>query len=414
MTRGKDLYSVILLDKAREILAGLPGPNAVEVVEVKQAAGRILAETVLSPESLPAWARSNMDGFAVRAADTYGASEGLPAFLDVIGSVAMGEAPQIEVGVKQAVGIATGGMLPDGADAVVMVEYTEPAGSGIEISRPVAPGENVVQPGEDFAAGEAVAEAGTELHASNLASLHAFGVLNALVGAKPKIYIVSTGDELVSPEIHPKPGQIRDINTTALAASVEEDGGVVVGQARVGDDRQALSQILTDAVARADVVIVSGGSSVSTHDFTAESIDILGKPGVLAHGVAMTPGKPTIIGYAQDTFIFGLSGHPSAALVVYNVLIKPLLWRLQGGREIDYERKRRFLAATLDRNLVSKSGRTDFIRVSLREDAGRIMATPIFGSSGLIMTLAKADGTIEVPDFKEGLSKGHEVVVELW
>lgn len=411
---NKDLYRVVTIEVAKRQIASHAKLTGPEVIDVSSALARISSGQVASPEDLPAWPRSNMDGFALRAVDTHGASESLPAYLDVIGSVAMGEASDIIVAGKQAASIATGGMLPSGADAVVMVEYTEPAGDGIEVTRPVAPGENVVQIGEDFKAGKTIVTQGSELTPSIIGAMHALGVTTVEVYKRPNVFIISTGDELVSVDEKPRPGQIRDVNTTTLSASVVRDGGIVIGTARVGDDAVKLNATLRQAVEVAQIVLISGGSSVSAHDYTSTAIDSLGQPGVLVHGVSMSPGKPTIIGAVQDTLIFGLSGHPGAALVVYEVFVRPLLWEMQGGRFDDWLIKKQIVRARLDRNLVKKSGRTDFVRVRLYKQDEEWLAEPIFGSSGLIMTLTKSDGVIVIPDYNVGMHKGQEVEVELW
>lgn len=414
MRENKDLYSVISLDEAfTRLRANLPQAGK-ETVKVAEAADRIAAAEVVSPEDLPAWPRSNMDGYAVRAADTHGASEGLPAYLEVVGSVVMGAGVSLSISERQAAQIGTGGKLPNGADAVVMVEHTERAGSGIEITRSVAPGENVVQVGEDFAKGRIVTPAHKEMTPAHLGALHALGIMEIEVFKKVRVYVISTGQELVSPDEVPLAGQIRDVNTTTLISSVIKDGAQFVGNTRVGDDYGRLLEALETAARIADIVLVTGGSSVSAHDYTAQAIESLGRPGVLAHGLSISPGKPTIIGAGGGSLVFGLSGHPGAALVVYHVLVRPILWLAQGGMIEQLVSKRSLVKAKLERNVVSKNGRTDFIRVKLEDKKGELTAIPILGPSGLIMTLTSADGIIKIPDYNEGLRQGQEVEVELW
>ena len=317
-----------------EVLAGFRPARRTRVEHVTpgDALGRVPAEGVRAPHDLPGFARSTVDGFAVRAADTYGASEGLPGYLDVTGAVAMGRAPDVAVGPGGAVVMPTGGMLPQGADAVVMVEYTQEAMPGtIEVVRPVAPGEGLVRADEDARAGGELLPAGRPLRAQDLGLLAAAGVAEVAVHGRPRVAIVSTGDEVVPAMTeHLEIGQVRDATAPALAALVREAGGEPDLRGIVADDRAALDRVLREAVATSDVVVVSAGSSVGARDETASVVAGLGGPGIWAHGIAIRPGKPTLLADCGGVPVIGLPGNPRSALVVFRLVGMPVV-RLVAG-----------------------------------------------------------------------------------
>ena len=312
-----------------EVLAGFrPGRRTrVETVPLADARGRVPAEPVAAPHDLPGFARSTVDGFAVRAADTYGASEGLPSPLDVIGAVEMGRAPAISAAPGSAIAMPTGGVIPDGADAVVMVEYTQEAMPGtIEVTRPVAPGDGLVRADEDARAGGELLGAGRPLRAQDLGLLAAAGVTQVRVHARPRVAIVSTGDEVVDPSTaRLEVGQVRDATAPALAALVRDAGGEPDPRGIVPDDRAALDRALRDAVASSDVVVISAGSSVGARDETAAVVAGLGGPGIWAHGIALRPGKPTLLAECDGVPVIGLPGNPRSALVVFRLVGMPLV-----------------------------------------------------------------------------------------
>ena len=397
----------------------LRGRSDTEQITVSAALGRIVAADIFSPLDLPPFARSVMDGFAVRAQDTFGATDGLPAQLTIIGEVRMGEAAAVTVSAGQAAKIPTGGMLPSGADAVVMVEHThsfmvsevEPWGTGIiEVARSVAPGENIVGVGEDLKQGELLLAAGAHLRPQDLGALAGVGLLDISVYRKPRLGLLSTGNEIVPPENEPAPGQIRDINSPALAAAAQALGAEVRFFGIVKDIRDELRAKLREAFAATDLVILSGGTSVGIEDMVAECIAELGPPGILVHGLNIKPGKPVIIAVAHDKPLFGLPGHPASSLLTFDLVVAPLLRKMTGAPERPHPR----VKALLSRNLPSAPGREDFYRVKLEERDGRLCAVPLLGKSALISTLLHADGLLHIPAEKEGIYQGESVEVELF
>mgnify|MGYP002682297421 FL=1 len=387
-----------------------PGPRVTQQAPLLDAAGRLLARDVVSTVDLPGFARSTMDGYAVRAADTFGASDSLPALLTVAGEVGMGEVAQIDLPKHSCVRVATGSMLPAGADAVVMVELTEEIDdTTMAVLRPVAPGENVVAADEDVARGEVLLRGGRPLREHDIAALAAVGMLDVEVSARPRVGIISTGDELVDVGETPAPGQVRDMNSYALHAAVRLAGGLPKLLGIVRDDYAGLVQAMHDALPRVDMLIVSGGSSIGTRDFAREAIDGLGKPGVLVHGVAVKPGKPTIIAVADGVPVFGLPGHPVSCLTVFRLLVEPAIARWMGGKLV-----RRELSARIGANVAGAAGREEYVSVRIARRDGETWADPIFSKSALISGLAGADGVLRIPAGTEGVQKGDAVTVLAW
>jgi molybdopterin molybdotransferase len=382
--------------------------TAVEPVALERAFGRVPATPVTAPADLPGFARATVDGYAVRAADTYGASESIPALLTVVGSVRMGDADSALVGPGQAVAIPTGGALPEGADAVVMVEHTQaPLDGAVEVVRPVAPGEGLVRADEDAAAGAALVPAGRALRAADLGMLAAAGVTALPVHARPRVGILSTGDEVVPPATaEPAAGRVRDATAVALAAMVTAAGGEPELRGIVRDDRAALTAALGAARDDCDVVVVSAGSSVGARDETAAAVAALGGPGIWCHGLAIKPGKPTLLAECEGVPVIGLPGNPRSALVVFRLVGVPVV-RLVGG--VTAPPPDPTVHATLTRDLPSAAGRLDVVPVRLHE--GR--AEPLFGASALLSVLAAADGLVVVPEPETGLAAGSGVEVVL-
>jgi molybdopterin molybdotransferase len=382
--------------------------TAAERVALEDAHGRVPAEPVRAPHDLPGFARSTVDGYAVRAADTYGASEGLPSYLDVAGAVAMGRAPDVAVGPGRAVTMPTGGVLPDGADAVVMVEHTQEAMPGtIEVVRPAAPGDGTVRADEDARAGDELLPAGRPLRAQDLGVLAAAGLTTVRVLARPRVAILSTGDEVVPPQTPaPAVGQVRDASAVALGALVREAGGEPELRGIVPDDLGALAAALRDAVDTCDVVVVSAGSSVGARDQTAAAVAGLGEPGIWAHGIALRPGKPTLLADCAGVPVIGLPGNPRSALVVFRLVGMPVV-RLVGGMTDPPPEPT--LRARLERDVPSAAGRLDVVQVAVRDG----VAHPLFGASALLSILTAADGYVVVPDEATGLGAGAEVDVTL-
>ncbi len=383
-----------------------------ERVATSDALGRVTAEDILSPEDLPAFPRSAMDGYSVRSRDTFGATEGLPAYLEVVGEVPMGRAAGIRLGPGQAARTYTGGMLAEGADAVVMVEYAQVVDeSTIEVLRPVAPGENVVQVGEDVRRSGLVLPAGHVIRPQDIGGLLALGITHLSVARRPRVAIVSTGDELVPPDATPGPGQVRDINTYTISAQVARCGAVPVPVSLVRDDYEAQRVAAEEAKERGDIVVFSAGSSVSTRDMTAEVIASLGRPGVLVHGISIKPGKPTIVAVVDGKPAFGLPGNPVSAMVVFDLLVRPTIYLLMGCQGPPPWPAVR---ATLLRDIGSVAGREDYVQVRLVHKDGALWADPVFGKSNLVYTLVRADGVVQVPLDRGGLYAGEDVEVRLY
>jgi len=407
------MFNVVTPEEARRTFCAHLTPIArVERVPVAGALGRTARQDVHSPMDLPAFARSTMDGFAVRAADTYGASEGVPAYLTVIGEVLMGRPAGLSVSGGEAALVHTGGMLPDGADAVVMVENTQQVdATTIEAVRPMAPGENVIQVGDDVRRGELLVGAGRWLRPQDLGGLMGVGVTQVAVTPRPVVALISSGDEVVPPESEAAPGQIRDINTHTLSALVALAGGIPLSLGIIPDDRDALLEAARRGLEGADMVVITAGSSVSTRDLTAQVIAALGEPGILVHGVAARPGKPTILAVAGGKPVVGLPGNPVSAMVIFDLLVTPALYLLTGCADPP---GRPAVIAHLARNVASTAGREDYVQVKLEERDGKRWAVPVFGESNLITTLMRADGTVQVPLDKLGLSEGEAVTVTLF
>ncbi len=380
---------------------------------LSRAAGRVLAAPLLSPEDHPTFARASMDGFAVRASDTFGAGEGLPAYAKVVGSVAMGRTPGRAIGPGEAMEAWTGGAMPDGADAVVMIEHTERSGDTIEIVRPVGVGENVLRAGDDVRRSDLLVGNDRRLRAADLAILAAVGAGDVVVRRRPKVAVLSTGDELVSADDVPGPAQVRDVNAVALAAQIERAGGEPVMRGIVRDDLDLLLGATRAALADADMVLLSGGSSAGARDHTAEVLGSLGPPGVLAHGIAVAPGKPTILAAAGTKPLIGMPGYPVSSLVIFELFVSGLVERLSGVAEPPEPFGRR-VRATLGKQIASKPGREDWVRVTLATDAGRLVATPVRGGTAVLSSITRADGFVRVAMNEEGLGAGSEVEVALW
>ncbi len=395
----------------RRLLDALPTtPIPSERIPTAQALGRVLAEDVTATHPLPHFARSTVDGYAVRAQDTVGASESLPAYMEVVGELPMGRPPALAVGEGEAALIHTGGALPEGADAVVMVERTQEAGPDeIEVLKAVASGENVIPVGEDVQPGDLVLRAGHRLRAQGLGGLAALGIMAVNVARQPHVAILSTGDELVPPEQTPEMNQVRDINSITIAALITANGGAPLRREIVPDDADALYEAAAKAWQAADMIIITAGSSVSVRDMTAEVIQRLGEPGVLVHGVTIKPGKPTILGMCGPKPVFGLPGNPVSAMNAARLFVAPVLWRLQGSEAP----RQGIVHARMAENTAGATGRETFVSVRLEEREDGLWATPNFGESNLIFTLVRGEGVVRIPMGATGLPQGAEVAVML-
>lgn len=410
--KRKKFWKVITREQARALFADLPTLEE-ETVEIADALGRVVARDIASQVDVPHFARASMDGFAVRARDTYGASEISPIRLKVVGEVAVGAEAATSISEGEALGISTGAMLPPQADAVLMVEYTHPSdGNSVELTRPVAPGENVSQIGEDIGEGTVILKRGKKIRPQDVAALASVGITQVSVSRAPRVGILSTGNELVPPGTKPKLGQVRGINSFSLSALALRYGACPVNFGIVRDSRDEIRDTLERAMASTDLVVISGGSSVGTQDLTLEVIQSLEGSGMLAHGLAVRPGKPTIIAKVKGKPIIGLPGHPASAMVVFSVLVKPIIHRMIAySDELD---RQRVVKARMSQNVASASGREDYVRVSLEGTTDELVARPVLGKSAAISTLVQADGLARIPLEKEGLEAGETVEVELW
>lgn len=401
------------LEQAKKLvidsLDGIPVNS--ETVRLTDALGRVVAKDIVARENLPPFSRSTVDGFAVRSADTFGASEASPSLFSITGEVLMGEQTALGLQPGQAVIIPTGGMLPAGADAVVMLEYTERADENdLLVLKMVAPGENIAFKGEDIQAGVVVVEQGQLVAPQHIGVLAACGCTKVSVSKKLGVAILSTGDELVDIDQTLDVGQIRDVNSYALAAMLSDAGCTVKRLGIVRDKYEKFYDALAQAVASSQMVIISGGSSVGARDFTVKALDALGNPGVLMHGIAIKPGKPTIYGKVNNVPVFGLPGHPVAAMTVCEQLVKPAARRLTGQQQSGGAP---VIPARLARNVASTPGRDDFISVRLSKCDGGYTAEPILGKSGLISIMSQADGVMHIPADKSGVYDGETVEVFL-
>jgi len=399
-----------------------------EIIEIESALGRVLAADVHSPVNLPDFNRSIMDGFAVRARDTFGASASLPAYLKVTGEVLMGETTTLKVASGEAIKIATGGMLPENADAVVMVEDTDyemteqqmspttpPGGSDfqndilIEVTRAVAPGDNIVRIGEDVRKEQIILQKGHQLRPQDIGALAGVGILEVAVYRQPTVALIPTGDEIIPPTETPKPGQIRDINSYSLAGLVQQTVGIPIRFDLVPDNHTALQTSVREALEKSDVVLISGGSSVGTRDVTLDVIADVDGAQILAHGVSIRPGKPVIVAVVGNKYLFGMPGNPVSAMVVLERFVKPLLQWLSGLQQPQWIV--RSVNAKLSTNFSSDPGREDYVRVKLVETEDGLIAEPVLGKSALISIMVKADGAVKIPIGVEGLEAGEEVTV---
>ncbi|MEN8245869.1 MAG: gephyrin-like molybdotransferase Glp [Thermodesulfobacteriota bacterium] len=384
-----------------------------EEIPVQAATGRVLAEDIVADVNLPDFPRAIMDGFAVRAASTFGASDGSPAYINVPRTVAMGEIPAFSLGPGEAAKISTGGMLPKGTDSVVMVEHTDAIDeTTIEVFKSVAPGQNMVAIGEDIKKDRTILSCGQRLRPQETGLLAAFGRQSVLVFKQPVIGILSTGDEIVPIDTVPSIGKIRDINSYTLAGQVLEAGGIPLQLGIVEDDYDELLKICKQGLAQSDMLLVSGGSSVGMRDFTVDVLAAIPDTKLLLHGISISPGKPTILARSGDKAFWGLPGHVVSAMVVFHAVVQPFIDHVSG---LDPALHRRFACpATLSRSVASSLGRVDYVRVKLVEQDGAFVAEPILGKSGLINTMLRADGLVKIDKNTEGLDAGAQVNVLLF
>ena len=390
-------------------------PVTTERVPTVRARGRVLAEDLYSAVDLPHFHRAAMDGYAVKAKDTFGASQSLPAYLKLAGVMEMGKEAARPVATGEAIRISTGGMMPPESDAVVMVEYADEVEGGlVEIHRGVSPWQNVIQIGDDIKKGEMVFQRGRRLRVHDLGALTGIGISSVLVYRQSRIALISTGDEIVDADTDPLPGQVRNINQHSLAGLIEECGGELKDWGVVRDDKDQLTKAIGEALEWGDLVLLSGGSSMGAKDIALETILSFADAEFVFHGISISPGKPTIFAKACGKPILGLPGYPVSALVIFDLFAGPLIRRLAGQDTETVTRFTKTVQATLKTNISSQVGREDYVRVTLERDADRLLAVPLPTKSGAIFTLVKADGMVRIDLNQDGLEPGEEVEVILF
>jgi len=401
------------LDEARQVVKRhlKPKPLGLEEIPLLEAHNRVLAEDVTSALDIPPFSRSTVDGYALKAEDTFGAEENLPKKLRVCGTVNVGEPPSAKVVHGEAVEIATGAPIPEGADAVVMAEYTERRDGEVYIYSPVAKDENVMKIGSDIRKGETVLKMGQLLSSREIGVLAALGIATVKVYSVPRIAVLSTGAEITEPGRGLPLGKIYDINAYSLSAAVLENGGKPVYLGVVPDDKLELRKALEHALSTADMVITSGGVSIGPKDAMPQTLDSLGKPGIIVCGIAIKPGKPTTIALINGKPIFSLPGHPTSALMTFHLLVRPTI-QLMAGRKVKKTRKVKAIAAM---RMFPARGRRTFITVKLkRGKSNRLLAVPVpAGLSGAITTISKADGYVEIEEDQQFIDADEEVTVHL-
>lgn len=415
-------FNVLSVEAFTELLRAF-SPLGPETVDLHRADGRVLAADVIAPEDLPLTDRAGMDGYAVRAADLFGATETNPAYLECDGRVDIEHPATFAVAPGRCAAIVTGGVMPEGTDAVIMVEHTQDLGAGtIEMRRAVAPGENVMLRGEDAVAGTPALAAGARLRPQEVGMLAAVGATEVRVHRAPRVVIISTGDELVAPQATPRPGQVRDVNSHTLAALVRRAGCEARCLGIVPDHLDALEAALREALwgnGGGDVVLLSGGSSVGVRDLTVAALSRIEGAELLAHGVAISPGKPTILARVREDggcrAVWGLPGQVTSAQVVMFVLGVPFLQHLSGRADAFDRSLWPARRVRLARNVASRQGREDWVRVRIMPadhtgpgDGGPPLAVPLLGKSGLLRTLTGADAVVRIPARAEGLIAGSE------
>jgi molybdenum cofactor synthesis domain-containing protein len=378
-------------------------------VTLEEAAGRVLAEDVKSEIDIPPFDRAAYDGYAVRASDAFGASEDAPVKLTRRGELRAGERPELKVAEQECVEIATGALIPEGADAVVMVEYANVDGDVVDIYRPVAPGENVTRKGSEVRRNSKILEAGRVITPPVIGTLAAAGVERVKVYASPSVAVISSGDELVKPGSSLNPGQVYDVNGLTICDAVRRSGAKPTYLGVVKDDFSEVREVIERGLSKHDVVIISGGSSMGAGDVVPEAVAGLGDPGVLVHGLAQKPGKPTLVAVAQGKPIFCLPGYPVSALMVFDQLVAPYLRQLLGLPS----QRRETLRTKLATKILSARGRRELIPVRLRREDKGLLAHPIRKGSGAITSLVEADGYINVSEEEEIVDEGTEVEVML-
>jgi len=411
---AQTFFKVLAPREALNLLLSVEPVMAERILSVK-GRGRVLAEDLYSTVDLPHFHRAAMDGYAVKARDTFGASQSLPAYLKLAGVVEMGKEAARALATGETFRISTGGMMPPQSDAVVMVEYTDETKAGlVEIHRGVSPWQNVIQIGDDIKQGELMFKCGRRLRAHDLGALTGVGISSIPVYKQPRVALISTGDEIVDADDVPLPGQVRNINQHSLAGLIEECGGELRDWGVVRDERAVLGRAISQALEWGDLVLLSGGSSMGAKDIALETILSFPDSEFVFHGISIAPGKPTIFAKACGKPIIGLPGYPVSALVIFDLFAAPMIRRL-GGESMDtLGRLAKTVKAKLRTNIASQIGREDYVRVTLQGEPEQLIATPLPSKSGAIFTLVRADGMVRIEMNQDGLEQGEEVDVILF
>lgn len=384
-------------------------PLGLERIPLLDALHRVLAEQIRASADLPAFPRSTVDGYAVRAADTDGASTGTPVALTLLSEVFMGAEMHLRVGPGEAARIPTGGALPDGADAVVMQEHTVRGNTNVAVERPVRAGENVVPRGADVRRGDVILNSGRRLRPQDLGLLAGLNHPEIGVFSRPHVGVIVTGDELVAPGQPLRGSQIHDMNTYTLSGTIEDAGGLAQPHGIVGDNLAVLVDRAKEAHAASDVLILTGGSSVGEKDVVPDVIAALGAPGIIVHGIAIRPGKPTILAVCNGKPVFGLPGNVVSVMVTFDQFVRPVIEALAGLKD-----ERRYGGSVRARvaKRFAAGEREDHVRVALSERNGALWASPLPTGSAIITSMVRADGIVVVP-VNAVLEEGTEVEVRL-
>lgn len=406
-------FTIISRAEFEALLKSFPTLDT-EQVKLSRATGRTLAADMIPAHDWPLMDRSCMDGFAVYARDVFGSSESNPGYLECTAALSIDVIPDVSIESGDCARIATGGILPDGSDAVVMVEHTQDMdGKTIEIRKSVAPGENVMQRGEDAREGKVVLPSGTVIRPQEVGLAAALGFEELTMVRRPRVGILSTGDELIEVNETPRPGKVRDVNSHTIATLVKQASGIPTRYGIIKDDLDSLNEALAKSIEENDLTLLSGGSSIGVRDLTVEAIESMQDSEILAHGVALSPGKPTILGRVGNEPVIGLPGQVTSALVVMHVLILPLIRHLQGDTSAFKSSTRPIRKAVLARNVPSKPGREDYIRIRLEERENDMpLAHPVLGKSGLLRTMIQAQGLAAIPADSEGLYE--DQLIDVW
>jgi molybdenum cofactor synthesis domain-containing protein len=389
-----------------------PKPLGVEEIPLLEAHGRVLAEEIIAALNIPPFDRSTVDGYAVRANDVSDAGENMPVRLRVRGTASIGGLPTIRVARKKAAEISTGAPIPKGSDAVIMMENTERKGDHVHVFSAAVKDENVMKIGSDIKKGEIVLRRGKILDARGIGLLAALGIARAKVYAIPRVAVLSTGAEVTEPGGKLLAGKIYDINAYALSAGVLESGGKPVYLGVFPDDKVELERALKRALTLAHLVVTSGGVSVGPKDLMPETVDSLGKPGVIVCGIAIKPGKPTTVAVVDEKLVFSLPGHPTSAFLVFHLLVQPIINAMAGRKTAKSPEVKAFARM----RMFSAKGRRTFVMVRIqRHTPNRLIAEPVeTGLSGAITTVAKADGFVEIPEDQQFVDADEEVTVHLF